>query len=90
MSEALYLGHPPSNNCVLILLVLLALYLYSRLREQPQCRQRGRVVKTAVIVIASVQNLLVPFFCVLGKNTLRHFSLLDSLGKQFQITVIFL
>ena len=33
------------------------------------------VVKSAVIVInmVSVQNLLAPFCCVLGEDTLRHF-----------------
>ena len=36
----------------------------------------------------SVQNPLAPFCCVLGKNTLRHFSLLGGLGKQFYIIVI--
>ena len=32
---------------------------------------------------ASVQNPLVPFCCVLGKDTLWHFPLLGGLGKQF-------
>ena len=47
-------------------------------------QQRGRVVKSAVIVIdmVLVQNLLKPFCCVVGKDTLRHFSLLGDLGKQ--------
>ena len=31
----------------------------------------------------SVQNLLAPFCCVLGKDTLRHFPLLGGPGKQF-------
>ena len=31
-----------------------------------------------------VQNLLVPFCYVLGKDTLRHFPLLDDLEKPFQ------
>ena len=37
-----------------------------------QCLERGGVVKSAVIVIdmVSVQNLLAPFGCVLGKETL--------------------
>ena len=41
-----------------------------------------------VISMVSVQNLLAPFCCVLGKETLWHFPLLGSLGKQFQISVI--
>ena len=41
------------------------------------CRQHGHVIKSAVITIdtVSVQNLLAPFCCVLGENTLRHFPL---------------
>ena len=39
----------------------------------------GRVVKAP----GSVQNLLAPFCCVLGEDTLRHFPLLSGLGKQF-------
>ena len=35
------------------------------------------------IDMVSLQNLLTPFGCVLGKDTLRHFPLLGSLGKQF-------
>ena len=48
------------------------------------CRQPGRVVKSNGIVIemASVQNLLAPFSCVLGKDILRNFALLGGLGKQ--------
>ena len=30
-----------------------------------------------------VQNPTVPFCCVLGKDTLRHFPLLGGPGKQF-------
>ena len=33
----------------------------------------------------SFVSKLAPFFCVLGKNTLRHFPLLGGLGKQLQI-----
>ena len=36
----------------------------------------------------SVPNPLAPFCCVLGKDTLRHISLLDGPGKQIYITVI--
>ena len=41
--------------------------------------------KRAVLMtnVVSFQNPLAPFCCVLGKNTLRHFSLLGGLGKQF-------
>ena len=48
------------------------------------CWQRGRVVKNAMTVInmVAVENLLAPFCCVLGKDTLRHFPLLGGLGKQ--------
>ena len=51
------------------------------MHELYACRQRGRVVKSVVIVINmfSVQNLLAPCFCVLRKK----FLLLDGLGKQF-------
>ena len=35
------------------------------------------------IDIVSIQNLLAPFFCVLGKDTLRYFPLLGGLGNQF-------
>ena len=40
--------------------------------------QRGRVLKSVVIVIDTVlvQNLLLPFGCVLGENILKHFSCL--------------
>ena len=40
---------------------------------------------SAVLVIdmISVENLLAPFRCVLGKDNLRHFPLLGGLGKQF-------
>ena len=34
-----------------------------------------------VIDIVSIQNLLTPFCCALGKGTLRHFPLLGGLGK---------
>ena len=42
------------------------------------------VVKSAVIVInmVSVQNLLAPFCCVLGEDTLRHFSCLVLLASN--------
>ena len=45
---------------------------------------RPRMVKNAAIVIdmVSIQNLLAPFCCVFEKNTLRHFLLLNGLGKQ--------
>ena len=45
-------------------------------------KEYGSVVKSALIVIdmASVQNLLAPFRDVLRKGTLRHYSLLGSLG----------
>ena len=44
----------------------------------------GRVDKNAVIVIDTVwvQNLLEPFYCVLGKNTLLHFTVFGGLGEQ--------
>ena len=47
------------------------------------CRLPGRVVKSHAIVIetVSVQNLLAPFCCVLGKETLQHFPLLAGLNK---------
>ena len=32
-----------------------------------------------------VQNSLVPFCCVLGKNTLRHLPLLGGLGKHSKL-----
>ena len=45
--------------------------------------QQGQVVKSAKIVIDMilVQNLLKPFCCFLGKDTLRRFSLLGGLSK---------
>ena len=45
---------------------------------------RGRVVKSAMIVIAivSVQNLLAPLFYVLGKDTLRYFPCLAVLASS--------
>ena len=49
-------------------------------------RQHGPVVRApglCSINMVSVQNLLVPFCCVLGKNTLLHFPLRGGLGKQF-------
>ena len=48
-------------------------------------QQRHRVAKNTVIVIDAVvvQNLLVSFSCVLGRDTLRHFFLLNILDKQF-------
>ena len=50
-------------------------------------RQGCRVVKSTVIVIdmVSVQNVLAPFCCTLGKDTLQRFSLLGDLSKQFEI-----
>ena len=47
--------------------------------------QRGRVLKSAVIVIdmVAVQNLLAPFCCVFGKDILGYFLLFGSLSKQF-------
>ena len=36
-----------------------------------------------VIDMVLVQNLLVPFCCILGKDTLWPFPLLGRLGKQF-------
>ena len=46
-------------------------------------RQRGPVIKCAVIVIdnVSVHNLIAPFCFVLGKESLRYFPLIDGLGK---------
>ena len=46
--------------------------------------ERGRVVKNTVIAIdkVGIQNLLVPFCCVLGKDTLWYFTL-RALGKRF-------
>ena len=29
-----------------------------------------------------LNSKLMPFYCVLGKDTFQHFSLLDGLGKQ--------
>ena len=46
-------------------------------------RQRDRVVRAPGFDTVPVQNLLAPFCCVLGKDTLQHFSLLGGLGKQF-------
>ena len=40
-----------------------------------------------MINMVSFQKPLAPF-CILGKDTLSHFSLLGGLGKQFYITVI--
>ena len=37
-----------------------------------------------VIQMVSVQNLLTPFYCVLGKDTLQHFLLLGGLGDTLQ------
>ena len=47
------------------------------------CRQRERVVKSAVIMIDTfaVQNLLAPFCFVRGKDTLRRFLLIGGLLK---------
>ena len=36
-----------------------------------------------MISMVLVQNPLVPFCCVLGKDILRHFPLLGGLDKQF-------
>ena len=36
-----------------------------------------------VITMVSVQNLLAPFSCVLGKDILVHFFLLGGFSKQF-------
>ena len=36
-----------------------------------------------MINMVSIQNPLVPFCCVLGKDTLWHFPLLNGLDKQF-------
>ena len=38
-----------------------------------------------MINTVSVQNPFVLFFCVLGKDTLRHFPLLGGHGKQLSI-----
>ena len=42
--------------------------------------------RTAVIAInvVSVENVLVPFCCVLGKNIIRHFSLFVVLDSSFK------
>ena len=44
-----------------------------------------RVFKSIVIVInmVSIQNLLMQFCYILGKDTSWHFPLLGGLGKQF-------
>ena len=39
-------------------------------------------IDVLIIDMVSVQNSLAPFCCVIGKETLRHFSLLGGLGKQ--------
>ena len=48
-------------------------------------QQHDRVVKSTVnvIKIISIQNLLVPFCCVVEKDTLWHFPLLGSLSNLF-------
>ena len=45
------------------------------------------MAKSVVIAIdtVSVQNLLVPFRCVLEKDTLCHFPLLGGLSKPFSV-----
>ena len=40
-------------------------------------------LRVIVINMILVQTLLAPFCCVLGKDTLGHFTLLGGLGKDF-------
>ena len=64
---------------VLLIIILLMVMYYSCIAIN-QC---GQMIKSIIIVIkmVSVQNLLTPFCCVFGKDTLQHFSLFNGFDK---------